>query len=189
MNLLFPTIKPNLLPTMFGTALLGGLVGGVYGIGHDLCTYSISSEYFTRLKFNQFSFANVGLPPQLFAAEIGFIAVGAVGFIAGWFLARTALPVWPFAKALPRMLAGFGLIALSALLLGLFGYWLGLHHNGDYSYWQDICDALGVTDVPRFVRVAYIHNAGYLGGFVGLLLSIFLLRRAIRIEQRSDLQA
>jgi hypothetical protein len=66
---------------------VGSLLAGFYGILHDQVTYSISNEYFTRLKFPQFHYANFGLSHRVFVAEIGFLAT--------WLL--TAAPV-AFAK-------------------------------------------------------------------------------------------
>lgn len=62
----------------------------------------------------------------------------------------------------------------------LFGYLLGRMHGVDYSGWQPITYQLGVTDIPRFVRVAYIHNASYAGGLVGLVIAVFYVRLAGR---------
>src|ERR1043166_5997270 len=61
---------------MLGYALLGALLAGTYGVVHDQVTYSISAEYFTRLKFSQFQRADFGFPPRVFVAEIGFLAPG-----------------------------------------------------------------------------------------------------------------
>jgi hypothetical protein len=36
------------------------------------------------------------------------------------------------------------------------------------------------VDLPSFVRVAYIHNAGYLGGLIGLILAIIYTRKQKR---------
>ena len=72
MNIFYPRIELRLLPRMLGIAFLGAIVGGLYGILHDQITYSISPEYFTRLKFFQFHYADFGLPPRYFVAEIGF---------------------------------------------------------------------------------------------------------------------
>jgi hypothetical protein len=54
MNIFYPQFRLSLLPSMLGYALLGALVAGIYGIVHDQFTYSISPEYFTRLKFFSF---------------------------------------------------------------------------------------------------------------------------------------
>ena len=176
MNLLFPVVERRLLWPMLGFTLAGGLYGGLYGTIHDLVTFTISPEYFTRLKFHQFSWANVGLSSSFFAAEVGFVATAAVGLAAGWFLARTALPRWSGRQAFQKMTAALTIVVGTGFLGGVTGWWLGLHHTADYSQWQSLCETLGVVDVPAFVRVAYIHNAGYLGGFAGLLLGIGWLK-------------
>ena len=143
---------------------------------HDQITYSISPEYFTKLKFHQFQYANFGFPVRIFVAEVGFLATWWVGFFSGWFLARVAVPAWPASVALRRCLAGFSIVFIMALLGGLMGYILGLHHSSDYSDWGYTCQYLGVRDVPSFVRVGYIHNSGYIGGLAGLIVSIIVLR-------------
>lgn len=58
-NLLYPTFSPRLLPRMFGIALIGGLLAGLYGVIHDQITYTISPDYFTQVKFYE-AFVQVG---------------------------------------------------------------------------------------------------------------------------------
>ena len=176
---LFPKVKLKLLPRMFGVALVGAFVGGCYGVLHDQITYSISHEYFTKLKFDQFQYANFGFPPRIFVAEVGFIAVWWVGLFSAWFLARIAVPTWPTQVAFKKCLLGFLIIFGFAFLASSIGYLIGLRHS-DYPKWRDFCEGLGVVDIPAFVRVAYIHNAGYLGGFIGLVSAIIILRRMKR---------
>lgn len=175
MNLLFPSIKWHFLPWMLGIAALGALIAGTYGIFHDQITYSIGPEYFTKLKFAQFEYADFGFPRRLFVSEIGFLATWWVGLFAGWFLARIAVPAWPGPVAVRKCVAGFGVIFAFAAISAGVGAYLGFHHSPDYTYWQEMCLSLGATDVPAFVRVAYIHNAGYLGGLIGLIAAIFRL--------------
>ena len=50
---------------MLGYAVVGALIAGVYGVFHDQITYSISPEYFTRLKFLQFHYADFGFPARV----------------------------------------------------------------------------------------------------------------------------
>jgi hypothetical protein len=175
-GILYPKIRFAWLPAMLGYALLGALLAGLYGILHDLVTYSISQEYFTRLKFSQFQYANFGLPPRAFAAEIGFLATWWVGFLAAWFIARITIPGFPRGAAFRFSLRGFLIIFAFALAAAFVGYGLSLLHGPDYSAWQDLASTLGILDLPSFVRVAYIHNAGYLGGLVGLVVAIIYLR-------------
>jgi hypothetical protein len=178
MNFLYPTFKPSLLPAMFGITLIGGLIGGIYGALHDLFTYSISSEYFTRLKFDQFSHVDMGFPPRLFAAQIGFIAAGAVGLAAGWFVARTVVPIWPARVAFSKAMRAFLMMILIAAAAAAAGNLIGLKTGVGGMLWNDLCESLDVSDAPAFLRVALIHTAGYVGALAGLVLAIIHLRRA-----------
>jgi hypothetical protein len=166
---------------MLGFAALGALIAAGYGVLHDQVTYTISPEYFTRLKFRQFAYADFGWPLRVYVAEIGALATWWVGFAAGWFMARTVLPRSGESPALPLIVRGFMIMLTSAFLFGVGGYCLGLaggitpENSGIAAYGAD----LGVADLPAFVRVAYIHNAGYLGGLIGLIAAVVWLRRRL----------
>jgi hypothetical protein len=178
-NLLYPKIDLKHLPGILGHAAVGALVAAVYGIVHDQITYSISPEYFTRLKFIQFHYADFGLPRRIFVAEVGVLATWWVGLIAGWFMARKTVPHFPPRIALRRSLQSFAVVFAIALLAGGIGCVLGWLRgpDADYSSWQSFASRYGVQDLSSFVRVAYIHNASYLGGLAGLLTALFLLRK------------
>jgi hypothetical protein len=177
MNILYPKLYRTWLPAMLGYSILGAVLAGLYGVLNDQVTYSISHEYFTRLKFSQFHYADFGLPPRIFVAEIGFLAAWWVGFVAAWFIARITVPAFPRAAAFRHSLRGFLIILAFAFAAAIVGYVLSLLHGPDYSAWEDLAATLGVADLPSFVRVAYIHNAGYLGGLIGLIVAILYLRR------------
>ena len=180
MNLFIPNLRRTSLPCMLRLALAGSLVAGCYGILHDQITYSISAEYFTRMKFEQFDYADFGFPPRVFVAEIGFLATWWVGFFAGWFVARVTVPAFPHAVAFRHGVRGLFIVFASAFLAGITGWALGAAHGPDYSSWEDTATTLGIADLPGFVRVAYIHNAGYLGCIIGLIAAIIHLRRIVR---------
>lgn len=179
MNVLYPKLRLELLPAMLGYAVLGALIAGFYGVLHDQITYSISPEYFTRLKFFQFHYADFGLPPRVFVGEIGFLATWWVGLIAGWFLARIAVPAIPRKEARAGILWGFVIILAGGFIAAVVGFLLGLRlgPDSDLSNWQGFATTRGVVDLPSFVRVAYIHNASYLGGLIGLIVALLYLRR------------
>lgn len=153
-------------------ASLGALVSGGYGILHDQLTYTISPEYFTRFKFDQFRAMDFGFPERVFVGIIGFLATWWVGFFAGWFLARIAVPVWPARRAWLEVGRGFLLMTGIALLSGMVGYGLGFLPYGKSDPWLEIYASRGVNDIQAFVQVGYIHNAGYLGGFFGLVAAV-----------------
>jgi hypothetical protein len=176
-DMLYPKIRVAWLPAMFGYGVLGALLAGLYGVLHDQVTYSISPEYFTRLKFTQFNYANFGFPPRVLVAEIGFLATWWVGFLAAWFIARITVPGFPRAAVFRCSLRGFVIVFAFAFAAAFVGYGFSCLHGSDYSAWEVLAASLGIRDLPSFVRVAYIHNAGYLGGLVGLVAAVMYLRR------------
>ena len=180
MNILYPKIRLSSLPAMLGHALAGAGLAGIYGVIHDQVTYSICPEYFTRLKFSQFHYADFGWPTRVFVGEIGFLATWWVGFVAGWFLVQISVPACSGAAAFRRTAGGFLIMFASTLAASITGYVLGRLHGADYSAWQSMTSTLGVLDLPGFVRVAYIHNASYLGGLMGLIAAIIHLRKLKR---------
>ncbi len=168
---------------MLGVSVCGAAIAGLYGIVHDQITFTISPEYFTHLKFDQFSFADFGLAPRLFVVIIGFLATWWVGFFAGWFLARIVLVKMPISLATPVLVKAFTWIIACALVAGFIGNLLaaaGLYHHEN---WQSAAQALAIKDLPAFVRVAFIHNGSYLGGLIGLIIAIGYCRRFIKHGQ------
>lgn len=185
MQFLYPVFNWRLLPRMLVIAGLGALTAGIYGIIHDQVTFSISEEYFTRLKFQQFAYAEMGLPVRGFVGQIGFLATWWVGLFAGWLMARMTVPVWPFRKALRSCGKGFAIMISIALASGVAGYALGLLRPPDAAFWEGNFGELGITDMTAFARVGIIHNASYLGGLAGLLCALTWLWGEKRKERAS----
>lgn len=175
---IIPRIALTDVPVMMLIALRGGVIAGLYGIVHDQITYSISPEYFTRLKFEQFRYADFGLGDRVFASTIGFLATWWIGFMVAWFLARRLVADQPRDQALRQVRKGVMCIVAFSLVFGFAGSGYGLWRgpNADYSSWTWAFRELSVTEPWSFVRVAYIHNAGYLGGFIGLIVALAVIR-------------
>jgi hypothetical protein len=187
-DILYPRIRFDWLPAILGYALSGAVLAGLYGVVHDEVTYSLSPEYFTRLKFSQFHYADFGLPSRVFVAEIGFLATWWVGFFAGWFIARVSVPAFRRGEGFQHTARGFLIVFASAFLAALGGDVLGRMHGSDYSGWEGLASRLGILDMPGFVRVAYIHNAGYFGALVGLIAAIIYLLK-VKSRPRRGLPA
>jgi hypothetical protein len=182
---LIPRIKHEELKPMLIVALLGAIIAGVYGIGHDQITYSIGPEYFTKLKFKQFQYADVGFSERILVSEIGFLASWWVGFVIAWFLGRRLIPGQPRRVAYGQIAKGFGIVFGCGFAFGLLGFAYGQWRGpeGDYLDWEFATQRLGLTEIWPFVRVAYIHNASYLGGLVGLIVALIVIRP--RYEMKS----
>ncbi|WP_157665072.1 hypothetical protein [Mariniblastus fucicola] len=178
LDYLVPQIPLKDIPILLGFALLGAIVSGAYGVAHDQITYSIAPEYFTNLKFKQFHWLDRGFGERTFAGCIGFMATWWVGLIIGWILARRMVPNQSRARASRKILTCFAVVFATAFLFGLAGNVYGFLRgpNADYSNWNWAFTEYQITDQWAFVRVAYIHNAGYLGGVVGLILACIFVK-------------
>ena len=170
---LIPQLQLRKLPAILLVTGCSALLAGFYGVAHDQITYSLSPEYFTRLKFAQFAYADFELPPRLFAGIIGFLATWWVGLIAGWFVARGIFlrAAGPQARAL--LYSSVLFILGSAALFALLGGTLAALGGYDHAAWERSLRSLSVENIPAFVTVAYIHNGSYLGGLAGLICTLF----------------
>jgi hypothetical protein len=179
---LVPQFPLRQLPAILGIAVLGAGVSGLYGALHDQISYTISPEYFTKLKFNQFAWADAGWQPRVFAALIGFLATWWVGLIAGWLLARLGLAGLPATVRRRCTIRAFAIMLTITPICGSLGALLGFveGQTSDLSGWKSFQTLLGVEDLPSFVIVAQLHNAGYLGALLGLLLAVWYVRRTTR---------
>ncbi len=180
LDFIIPRIPVRQIPGMFRLALLGALIAGTYGIIHDQVTYTLSNEYFTKFKFQQFHHIDFGFPVRIHVAEIGFLATWWVGFFSGWFISRQATPSYSAGPATNHVLRGFAIILGCAFLGGLFGFVLGYFtltgsNLNDWADWQLVN---GVVDLRNFALVGYIHDFGYIGVLIGFITAIFYVRNS-----------
>jgi hypothetical protein len=79
-------------------------------------------------------------------------------------------------------LRGFTVVVGCALAFAIVGFLYGLNGpiNVNTSEIAAIGALIGAKDLPAFTRVAYIHNAGYLGGLFGTVAACFMLSRKVR---------
>lgn len=100
--------------------MLGAILAGCYGLTHDQLTYTLSPEYYTRLKIVQFSYADLGLGDRIWAGTIGFVAAAWPGLVAGWLLARRNRPDLPALDGERNALRGMLTVLLCAAAFGSF---------------------------------------------------------------------
>lgn len=178
MDLLYPRMSRARLVASVRIAMLGAALGAVYGALHDQVSYSIAPEYFTKLKFVQFDYAEFGAAPRVFVAEVGALGSWWVGMVAGWVLCRAGFRDPSSVSFRGDVLRAFGIIAAGTVASGFVGATLGVFASrGDLAEWDGWRRALRLLDVPAFVVVAYLHWASYAGGLLGLVLAVFDARR------------
>jgi hypothetical protein len=152
------------------TIFLSVLIASIYGALHDQVTYSISSEYFTVYKFDQFGFLDWGNNnPRMTTALIGILATWWVGLYIGIFQGLVGL-IHPNHKLMFKYVLQAILITLGVtLLFGIFGYIAG---KFDAETYQDCCFPYEIKDGKSFKIVGSIHNYGYIGGEIGAFIGI-----------------
>jgi hypothetical protein len=159
------------------TTFIAILLSGLYGIIHDQVTYTISPEYFTRFKYQQFGFDPArfgGHRPTV--ALIGFLASWWMGIFIGILLGLTGL-IFRHHKIMRRaIMNGIKVTLVTTILFAVIGFLWGNYYlvkNG--AGWQ-LPD--GLVDKNHFIVVGSIHNFSYLGGIAGMLLAIiYMVRR------------
>ena len=174
--------------TLLIVIILGSLIAGLYGIIHDELTYTISPEYYTKFKFEQFGLywlgENIGtgktseiIPaiPRLGVAIVGFLATWWMGLIIGLILGLSGLAIKQNTQFLKTILKAFWLTLIIAFITGLIGLFYGnFLINTEKVNWF-MPDNL--IDKKNFISVGSMHNFSYLGGLVGLVAGVFYIRK------------
>lgn len=152
------------------------LLAGLYGMLHNQISYSVSNEYFTAYKFHQFQISP-DIPQRLGASIVGWYASWWMGLVIGAVLI-------PYAYAIPKCrdfavttLRAFASVTVTALISGLAGLMLAwLLVTPERAGEIERYDNSVVNDVA-FARARSMHNASYLGGLVGIVVGLGLVRR------------
>ncbi len=167
-------------PSRVSLAILlgvGCLCAGLYGMVHNQVSYTVSPEYFHAFKFRQF-----GVPPslqnRLGAAWVGWWASWWMGLILGipvlW-IARGSRDSKGFTR---RSLIAYAIVASTSAGIGLTMLVMVQFVVRD----PDLVRTYVPEDVRHplaFFWAGTMHNAGYLGGVLGMIGAAIFLRTAI----------
>ncbi|KAF2334274.1 hypothetical protein [Flavobacterium daemonense] len=148
------------------------LIAGIYGILHDQITYTISPEYYTLFKFEQFGINQWGVSNERIKAGIvGFLATWWVGYYLGIIYAFVSL-FFKSKEILKITIKSIFFNLLTALVFGFLGFLWSFFFLDDKIDWYIPANTRHVQD---FINVGSIHNFGYIGGVVGLFIGIYCL--------------
>jgi hypothetical protein len=163
------------------------IIAGLYGCLHDQISYSVSPEYFTKFKFDQFNIPE-HLHNRLGVAVVGWRATWWMGIVIGVFVIPSGLIMKGWKNYFVQTLLSFAVVAVTALVVGLGALVVSFFtiHEGSLPPWS-YPDAL--TDVVSYARVGTMHNFGYLGGFIGILTGTgYLIVKRIRMNKTRRLR-
>lgn len=148
------------------------LIAGFYGILHDQITYTISPEYYTLFKFQQFGIDQWGISNERIGAGfVGFLATWWVGLFLGIIYAFVSL----FFNSKKILKITLKSILYNVLIVFVFGFAGFIYGNfflrADTIDWYLPKQTIHIQD---FINVGSIHNFGYIGGLIGLIAGLYL---------------
>ena len=174
-----PIFEKEIFMPMLKISLLGAVFAGVYGVLHNQITFTISNEYFLKIKYLQFDYLNFGGSDRVRISIIGFFAACWAGLLSGWFLSRWFLPHGSLAKASRKIFLSSIIVFATSLVSATVGgaYIFFRRESIDYSNWNQLINYYNIEGKSAFINVAYIHNGSYLGVLFGMLIAIALVKR------------
>jgi drug/metabolite transporter (DMT)-like permease len=164
-------------------------MAGVYGFFHDQISYTISPEYFTHLKFNQFNITEA-LHNRIGAGIVGIMATWWMGIVIGIIVIPVGLIIPGWKNYLIIMLQAFICICLTALSTGIIAMIYGLIkfdvNNVPMYLYSNIPD--GVENKINFCVVGNMHNFSYIGGIAGIIVGlIYIIIKRVKIRNKTSL--
>jgi hypothetical protein len=159
-----------------GLVLVACLMAGLYGALHNQISYTVSPEYFTRFKFEQFHIL-MGTPQRLGAAIVGWGAAWWMGVIISAVLLPVSRRCWQEPDYVARVLRAYWAVTGTALLCGMLallaGYaLLDADNAGEFRPYGN-----EIQDHVAFARAGLMHNCSYLGGVLGIAAGVVVLKR------------
>jgi hypothetical protein len=154
--------------------LLALPIAGVFGMVHDQVSYTVSHEYFTKFKFQQFHLLDPSIPERIRVAEIGFLASWWMGIPIGFLIAPVTL-IHRSVSAMFRLgLMSYLILIVVTALFSTVGLLYGIVQTRTidllaYHGWFIPPD---LVDLRRFLCTGYMHNAAYLGGTIGIAVAL-----------------
>jgi hypothetical protein len=176
-------LKLLLVPPMM---LIACVIAALYGAIHNQISYTVSPEYFTTLKFEQFDI-DPSIPDRLGASLVGVYASWWMGLVLGAILVPLGLLIPGAKNYVVGMLKALGVVGLTSFVCAIVTLlWTlslgrsttqtdnGLHPDSHITH--------------AFESVASMHVASYFGGFIGLLIGAgYILFLRDRILKNRDI--
>jgi hypothetical protein len=156
-----------------------GLLAGIYGAVHNQISYTVSPEYFTQFKFQQFQIGE-DIPDRLGAAIVGWNAAWWMGILIGMVLIPMGLFIRGNAPFFWVMIRVFGIVVLTTLIVGLAALAVAFVVVDAEMVGEIEIYGKKMTDDLAVVRAGTMHNFSYLGGAFGLVLGGLTILRSRR---------
>jgi len=164
------------LVVFIALVFISSISAGLYGVLYDQWSYSISPEFFERLRFpsDGYHFSEK-VHPRLKAAYAGWTHTWQIGFVLGGILALAGLMHHNIRRMFSATLIAFFISLVMAFIFGMVGLYMGGTSNGG----DDVYIALppDLKNPRHFMMVQNMQNFSYVGAlagiFVGLLYQLY----------------
>ncbi len=170
----------------FALLMLAMVIAGMYGALHDQLSFTVSHEYFTKFKYDQFGLVEAPLAHRVKAALIGFLASWWMGIPIGVMIGGMGFRYATASAMFRGSLLAMGVVAGVALLTGLtglaYGTFVASSDPADYVDFWYLPDDLEFP--ARFLSVGHMHNFSYLGGLLGLIVGAVVQFRQAKASHR-----
>lgn len=158
------------------------VTASVFGILHDQITFTISPEYYTHFKFNQFGLDYYGNNQRMLVGIVGIMATWWVGLILGTVFSLMSLflktPKEMIVKSMQTVLIALLITVITAIAGYLYGRFVLI--NSD-----TLMNIYDIKDFESFVIVGSIHNYSYIGGGIGLFVgSLYISIKALQQQKK-----
>ncbi len=162
------------------------VLSGVYGAIHNQLSYTVSPEYFTKFKFEQFGIAP-SIPERHGAAIVGWQASRWMGIVLGVFLIPFGLLIRGTFGYFVWMLRVFGLVLMTSMSFALLALLYAYFTITPQAAGELIFNGQPISNPVGFLQAGFMHNASYLGGLLGVFVGMAsILRRFLTVESRTD---
>ena len=140
------------------------LLAGFYGALFDQITYTVSNEFFTKMRFHQHGVKG-NVNERWEVAKIGFENTWKVGLILGTFLSLGGLLQSSNRKMLAVTMQSIVISMVTGFLFGIIAL-LFAHPS------IEIASEMNIENKDAFNKVLSMNNYSYVGGIIGMFLGL-----------------
>ncbi len=144
---------------------------------HNQISFSVSAEYFTKFKFEQFNIA-----PHFYdrfgAAFVGWQASWWMGIAIGFFLIPAGMLVRDTRGYIVAVLRSFLVVLCTTMITGLTALciaYLVIHTDPSDAF---VFRNATIADAASFRRAVTMHNFSYIGGLFGIISGLASILRS-----------
>lgn len=163
------------------TIIISVIIASVFGFLHNQISFSISNEYFTKFKFEQFGFVEYGLEtPRLTSGIIGVWATWWFGLIIGVLLGLVGFFEKDWKDMFKKVIISIYRTILIVIVFGFLGIIIGklviVNFDFDWNLPKNLINQ------ESFIVAGTMHNFSYIGGIIGLIYGVLFLVKSKKLN-------